>query len=85
MEKPLSIEVQQVRVTTVVRSWTSYLIFTYGCDNPGVTAASIITETGVDARFTPSGSVAIRGMSRVGMIVDFPTHHTTPRDGSQYT
>lgn len=57
-----------------------YITITHNCDNPYATAASTVTETGVDSGLTSFGIAGIREMNRLGMMVDLAhTSHQTMR------
>lgn len=57
-----------------------YITITHNCDNPYATAASTVTETGVDNGLTSFGIAGIREMNRLGMMVDLAhTSHQTMR------
>lgn len=57
-----------------------YITITHNCDNPYATAASTVTETGVDGGLTEFGAAGIREMNRLGMMVDLAhTSHQTMR------
>jgi membrane dipeptidase len=47
-----------------------YITITHNCDNPYATAASTVTETGIDQGLTAFGVAAIHEMNRLGMMVD---------------
>jgi membrane dipeptidase len=54
-----------------------YITVTHNCDNPYATAASTVTETGVDGGLTEFGAAGIKEMNRLGMLVDLA--HTSHR------
>ncbi|KAH6879536.1 dipeptidyl aminopeptidase [Thelonectria olida] len=57
-----------------------YITVTHNCDNPYATAASTVTEGGVDAGLTEFGAAGIREMNRLGMMVDLShSSHQTMR------
>lgn len=47
-----------------------YITVTHNCDNVFSTAASTVTETGVDGGLTDFGAKAVVEMNRLGMMVD---------------
>lgn len=58
-----------------------YITITHNCDNPFATAASTVTDTGVDGGLTPFGVEAIYEMNRLGMMADLShVSHATMRD-----
>ncbi|KAK7418130.1 hypothetical protein QQX98_004105 [Neonectria punicea] len=57
-----------------------YITITHNCDNPYATAASTVTETGIDDGLTDFGAAGIREMNRLGMMVDLAhTSHQAMR------
>lgn len=57
-----------------------YITITHNCDNPFATAASTVTEGGIDGGLTEFGAAGIREMNRLGMMVDLAhTSHETMR------